>query len=112
MGDLPGQLPANHETEVSAKALLDAVQGLSDPLGGIVSRHRAGTLTIADRKTAVEALSILQDLIAQTQGEAGPGGHPTSSRGSGDPTPAEQLSDSEFHSLMAAARSLRASISE
>lgn len=90
--------------------LLSELKALADPIGDIVARHQAGKLTIRDREVAARASSILQDLIARQMEEAGPGDHPAASGGGDDPAPAEQLSDSEFHSLMEAARGLRATI--
>ena len=87
--------------------IIGQLKAIADPVSEIVTRHQAGRLTIEDREVAARASSILQDLIARQKEEAGPGDHPAPSGGSGDPQPAEQLSDPDVRSLMEAARSIR-----
>lgn len=86
----PVNFPANADTDVSAKAL--------------------GTTDLLD---ALRALNIsLQDLTGKLKAPAGPGDHPAGAEGSGDPAPVKDLSDPVYHSLIEAARDLRASIAE
>lgn len=90
--------------------ILDGLKALADPVSMIVDRHQAGKLTLKDRESAVRASSILQELIAERKDATGPGDHPAAPGASGDPTPAEQLSDSDVRSLIEAARAIRASV--
>ncbi|MFA5312722.1 MAG: HK97 family phage prohead protease [Methanomassiliicoccales archaeon] len=89
--------------------ILEGLKALSDPVSEIISRHQAGKLTLKDREDAVKASSILQELIGQKQSAGGPGDHPPASAKSGDPS-AGDLSDPEVHSLLEAAREIRASV--
>jgi len=90
--------------------MLEGFKAIADPVAEIISRHQAGKFTLKDREAAVQASSILQDLIGQRKAADGSGNHPDDARTAGDPQPAGSFSDSEIHSLLEAARAIRASV--